>query len=307
MSDEVAHYWRHPGLPDVDLLRARFVTHRYARHAHEGYTIGLIEFGVEEFDVPGTALRAGPGAVVILNPEVVHTGQPGVPEGWAYRVTYPAVDVVAEIAAELGGPRGTPYFPTKVLDDPDGARLLRTAHHAAEQDDALAASSHLRAALAGLLRRHAARPPAVEPRPAGPGAIAAARDILHDRLLDPPPLAELAAAVGSRPFSLVRAFRTATGLPPHAYLNQVRVRRARVLLGDGLRPADVAARVGFADQAHLTRHFKRVVGVPPGAYAMGVRKNVQDRPGPGSLAFSSWHPRITCGRPSATASASASP
>ena len=278
MSEEVARYWRHPGLPDVDLLRARFVTHRYARHAHEGYTIGLIEFGVEEFDVPGAAaLRAGPGALVILNPEVVHTGQPGVPEGWAYRVTYPAVAVVAEIAAELGAPRGTPYFPASVLDDPDGARLVRTAHRSAERGDALAASSHLRTAFAGLLRRHAARPPPRDPRPAGPRAVAVARDILHDRLIDPPPLAELAAAVGARPFALLRAFRTATGLPPHAYLNQARVRRARILLGDGLRPADVAAQVGFADQAHLTRHFKRVVGVPPGAYAMEMRRNVQDR------------------------------
>jgi AraC-like DNA-binding protein len=280
MSEEVAHYWRHPGLPDVDLLRARFVTHRYARHAHEGYTIGLIEFGVEEFDLPGTAaaMRAGAGAVIILNPEVVHTGQPGAPEGWAYRVTYPAADVVAEVATELGAPRGTPYFPTSVLDDPDGARLVRTAHRAAERGDALAASSQLRTALAGLLRRHAAQAPPTEPRPAGRRAVAVARDILHDRLVDPPPLAELAAAVGTRPFSLLRAFRTATGLPPHAYLNQARVRRARVLLDDGLRPADVAAQVGFADQAHLTRHFKRVVGVPPGAYAAGMRRNVQDAP-----------------------------
>src|SRR5262245_51708138 len=99
MSDEVAHYWRHPGLPGVDLLRARFITHRFGRHAHEGYTIGLIESGVEEFDMPGTVERAGPGALALVNPEVVHTGQPGTPGGWAYRVTYPAVDVVADIAA----------------------------------------------------------------------------------------------------------------------------------------------------------------------------------------------------------------
>ena len=276
MSEEVAHYWRHPGLPGVDLLRARYVTHRYARHAHEGYTIGLIESGVEEFDVPGAVERAGAGAIVIVNPEVVHTGQPGAPEGWAYRVTYPAVDVVADIAAELGAPRGTPYFPSSVVDDPVAARLVRTAHLAAERADALAASTHLRAAIAGLLRRHAAQAPPRDPGPAGPRVVAVARDLLHDRLLDPPSLAELAAAVGARPFSLLRAFRTATGLPPHAYLNQVRVRRAGVMLAAGVRPADVAVRVGFADQAHLTRHFKRVVGVPPGAYAQGLRRNVQD-------------------------------
>jgi AraC-like DNA-binding protein len=276
MSDEVAHYWSHPGVPDVDLLRARFVTHRYAKHAHEGYTIGLIEYGAEEFDHQGSVECAGQGSVVILNPEVVHTGQAGAPEGWAYRVMYPAVDVVTEVAAELGAPRGTPYFPGVVLDDPDGARLLRTAHRAAEHGDSLAASSHLRTALAGLLRRHAAQAPPGEPRPSGPAAVRAALDILHDRMIDPPSLAELAAAVDARPFPLLRAFRAATGLPPHAYLNQMRVRRARALLDDGHRPADVAALTGFADQAHLTRHFKRVVGVPPGAYILGRRNIVQD-------------------------------
>ena len=66
-----------------------------------------------------------------------------------------------------------------------------------------------------------------------------------------------------------RAFRAAYGLPPHAYLTNLRVQRARELLDAGLRPAEVAAHVGFTDQAHLTRHFKRVVGVPPGAYALG--------------------------------------
>lgn len=44
------------------------------------------------------------------------------------------------------------------------------------------------------------------------------------------------------------------------------MRLARRLLDDGLAPVVVAAEAGFADQAHLTRHFKRIVGVPPGAY-----------------------------------------
>jgi AraC-like DNA-binding protein len=92
------------------------------------------------------------------------------------------------------------------------------------------------------------------------------RDLLVERLDDPPTLTELATLTGLSQFALLRAFRAATGLPPHAYLNQQRVRRARRLLDDGLPAAAVAARTGFADQAHLTRHFKRVVGVPPAAY-----------------------------------------
>ncbi|MEV5825417.1 AraC family transcriptional regulator [Spirillospora sp. NPDC052242] len=269
MTGEVAHYWRHPALPDVGLLRARYVTHRFSRHVHDGYAIGVILDGVEEFEHPGGVERAGRGAVVAVNPGTVHTGQAGEPDGWAYRMTYPSVEVLAEIAAELGLPRGTPAFPSPVLDDPDSARRLRAVHRAGERGDALAASTMLRTAYAGLLRRHAARYPGAG-SPAGPPALPRvvrdARDLLHASLIDPPTLEELAATVGTRPFPLLRAFREATGLPPHAYLNQARVRAAAALLDEGLRPGEVAARTGFADQAHLTRHFKRTMGVPPGAY-----------------------------------------
>jgi len=301
---ETARYWRHAAVPGVDLLRARFLTHRYNRHAHETFTLGLIEAGLEEFEYGGSLLRAGRGAVALLNPEIVHTGQAAGPAGWSYRVLYPAVDVVTAVAAELGWPRGTPSFPETVVYDERSARLLLAAHVAAECGDRLASSSLLAAALAGLLRTHArpgpgALPPAPRRRAtrrAASGAVAAVRDLLSGRLTDPPSLDDLALATGMSPFALLRAFRDETGLPPHAYLNQLRVRLARRLLDGGVAPALVAAEAGFADQAHLTRHFKRVVGVPPGAYqrergcaaddaARLACRNVQEPAGPGRLAF----------------------
>lgn len=269
VNGEVANYRRHPTEPGVDLLSARYVTHRYARHAHATYTIGLIESGVEEFEHAGSLLRAARGQLAILNPEVVHTGQAGVPEGWRYRVLYPAVEVVREVAAELGAPDGTPFFPSTVVDDPAAARLLRSVHESAARGDALASSSALRTALGTILGRHAARPGGSGGDPAAPPAVRAARDLLHARLTSPPSLEELASAVGTGPFALLRAFRAAYGLPPHAYVTNLRVQRAREMLDAGLRPAEVAARAGFTDQSHLTRHFKRIVGVPPGAYALG--------------------------------------
>ena len=72
----------------------------------------------------------------------------------------------------------------------------------------------------------------------------------------------------------------------------MRVRLARRLLDGGAAPAEVAATAGFADQAHLTRHFKRVVGVPPRAYQRErrARKNVQDPGGAAGLASpGDWH------------------
>jgi len=60
------------------------------------------------------------------------------------------------------------------------------------------------------------------------------------------------------------AFRSAFGLPPHAWQVQVRLARARTLIRAGIPIAAVAAATGFADQSHLTRIFKRSYGYTPG-------------------------------------------
>ncbi|TMR88210.1 AraC family transcriptional regulator [Nonomuraea basaltis] len=253
-------------MPGTDLLRARYVTHRFSRHVHDGYAIGLIVTGVEEFAYKGVTHRAAAGELVLVNPDAVHTGQAGAPDGWSYRMLYPSIDALAGIAAELGAPRGTPHFPEQVVRDDEVAALLGRAHLAAERGDALAASTLSRTLFARLLARHATPRPALVLPGESRGAVREAVDLLHESLVDPPTLDDLAGAVGARPFALLRAFKAATGLPPHAYLTSLRVRRARHLLDAGMRPAQVAAEVGFTDQAHLTRHFRRIVGVPPAAY-----------------------------------------
>lgn len=77
----------------------------------------------------------------------------------------------------------------------------------------------------------------------------------------------LARLGGLSPFYFARVFRAEVGLPPHAYLESVRIGAARRLLAHGVPPATVAQATGFADQSHFTRRFRRVIGVPPGQYA----------------------------------------
>ena len=77
---------------------------------------------------------------------------------------------------------------------------------------------------------------------------------------------DLAAAAGCSRYAAYRAFRQAYGLSPSDYQRQLRVRAARRLLSAGVAPASAAAEAGFADQAHLTRWFRRYYGVTPAAY-----------------------------------------
>ncbi|GHC40499.1 AraC family transcriptional regulator [Streptomyces flavofungini] len=275
----------------LDLLTARFDRHRYAPHYHEEFTVGVCVGGSEIIDYRGGRLDVGPGAVVVLAPGETHTGRPGPGGGYAYRAMYPAVHLFAD------GARALPHFRQAVLDDPQLAAALRAAHTglsrapargaeildpAADVPDlltALAAETRLTELFAALARRHAeARPLRAGDRgregTAVPGTTAIARtvrDRLADSVLAPPTLTELATELGLSRYQLLRAFRTTTGMPPYAWLAQYRVGRARGLLERGLRPAAVAGLVGFADQAHLTRWFRRVVGVTPAAYRDSVR------------------------------------
>ncbi len=99
-----------------------------------------------------------------------------------------------------------------------------------------------------------------------PRAVTQAVDFIHDNYAAGLSLSDIAAAVHLSPFHLSRIFKKATGVSPHQYLLQVRVNSARSLLAAGAGDrslAEVAAAVGFADQSHLTRHFKRILGVTP--------------------------------------------
>jgi len=287
---ELARHWQYAELPGVDLLRARYIRKEFVRHTHENFVIAAIADGVEVFHHRGADQYAGAGALALVNPDTPHTGRAGVPEGWRYGAVYPSPEVVAEIAAETTFIRGTPGFVTPVLDDPYTVGLVHQVLRAAEDGNALAADTLLRVAVTRLLRLNGGSLPQREVRTAGARIAARARAVLEERLAEPPTLERLAADLGTSPFALLRAFRDVYGMPPHAWLTDARVRRARRLLDAGTTPAEAAVAVGFTDQPHLNRHFTRIVGVPPGAYRR-ERKNVQDARGRLLLPSGAWQNR----------------
>jgi len=269
----------------LDLLHAR-VTEPFAPHVHEEFAVGACTAGREVIRYRGTLHYAGPGSVVVLEPGEAHTGGPADPPGFVYRVMYPAAGLLSEGLLSEGllsegllsegllseGRGRTPQFREPVIVDPGLAAELRSLHAALGEIDPLEAETRLAWLFGELVRRHAAPPSCdFEVR----GASRVARRVmaqLADRLGCPPALAEIATEAGLSRYQLVRCFRAEVGMPPYAWLAQHRVARARTLLERGCRPAEAAALTGFADQAHLTRWFRRVVGVTPGAY----RNSVQD-------------------------------
>jgi AraC-like DNA-binding protein len=262
----------------LDLLHAR-VAEPYAPHLHEEFAVGACTDGVEVIRYRGELHHAGPGSVVILEPGVPHTGAPADPAAaFVYRVMYPTADLLS------GGLAPTPRFREPVIIDPELAAGLRRVHAALTRGDLatepLEVECRLSWLLGELVRRHADRSTrqrrqAADREVRGTGRVTRlVMDRLADELSCPPALAQIAAEAGLSRYQLLRSFRAEVGMPPYAWLAQHRVAQARRLLERGCRPADVAALAGFADQAHLTRWFRRVVGVTPATYRNGVQDSV---------------------------------
>jgi len=263
------------GRPPLDLLHASLVHRQYAPHMHEEFAVGACTGGREVIEYRGERHYAGPGTVVVVEPGEPHTGAPAAPGGFTYRVLYPPASLLTEPLGELLREPGErrPHFPDLVIHDPELAFELRAVHAVlGGAGDGLEGDSRLAELIGVLVRRHAAPlgAPTLRRRPAS--VARPVMGLLADQMAHPPTLAQLAAELGLSRFQLLRAFREEVGMPPYAWLAQHRVTHAKGLLDRGERPAEVASMVGFADQAHLTRWFRRVLGVTPGAY----RNSVQD-------------------------------
>ncbi len=275
-----SRYWRPDGICGLELLRADASTHRYARHCHEGYALGVVEVGAHAFAARGEVWTAVPGRVVIVNPEDAHDGGPARREGgYSYRMFYVDAAVLARAMAEAAGRRvAPPFFRDAVVTDAALADRLARLHRELEHPAArLERESLLVDALVDLARRHGGAAASEDAAVRCPRSVAIARDYLAEHFTENVSLSELAALVGTDRFRLVRAFRRHVGLPPHLYQTQLRLRHAKRLLLAGEPPAMAAVAAGFSDQSHLIRKFKAAHGVTPGQF-LGRCNNVQSRP-----------------------------
>ncbi len=226
----------------------------------------MVERGAARFELDATQQRAGQGELFVLEPDAVHTGMAAVPEGWAYKVLYLDPALLHEWAERDGPPPRAARW--VVFRDRALHAALLAAHTAlAGEPPGLAVDEPVLRAVAALRPHLRPGPPDRTPTRPEHAAVRRAREHLRERWDQPVSLSELSAAAGLSRFELVRRFRAQIGVTPHAFQSNLRIDHARGLLAGGTPPAAVAAACGFADQPHLTRVFKRAVGVTPARYA----------------------------------------
>jgi AraC-like DNA-binding protein len=261
-------FWRDPDLPGVEVRRSSYNEEAFRTHVHDAFSIGFIEQGRTTFDLEGTAHIATTGRIVFIGPHLAHACNPDPDSNMAYTMFYIDPSWLLAVARELFGPDArSPRFPEPVVDDPRLVERLRGLQRAIADDaDRLERESLLIQGLAEAITRHGEPGPAQEVRSGGREAVKAVHVYLTDHLTEKVTLDELAEAAGLSRYHLLRVFQAATGLPPHAYQNQLRVDLGKRLLAQGVPVSQAALETGFTDQSHFTRVFRQYTGATPGQY-----------------------------------------
>jgi AraC-like DNA-binding protein len=244
------------GVLAVALTSSRY----FPRHSHEEFGIGVLATGAQRSWSGKGMVESLPGDVITVNADEVHDGLPkdNCTRQWRMLYIHPAI-----IAAVTDDPELQQFeFQSPSASDKRSRLLFERAYSAAsDASTALAFEQALIELLVG------------SPLPTKRQAAAATTTIRHVRdALDSNPttmwtLSDLAKLAALSRFQLVRSFARETGLTPHAYLVQRRVRLARSLISKGERLVEAALLSGFADQSHMTRAFLRQYGYTPGAFA----------------------------------------
>lgn len=253
----------HPSVPGIaEVLHARFTDHAYPMHTHDAWTLLVVDDGIIRYDIDRREQGVVRPVVALLPPGVPHDGRAATSHGFRKRVAYldrtvlpddlvgPAVDRAGFRDAELRG------------------QVDRLHRALGQAGDSLEAESWLALVRERLVEQLRCRPARTTPAPTA-GLAGALRDLLDAHITDGLTLRDAAAALDAHPTHLVRAFTRRFGLPPHRYVTGRRIDLARRQLLAGQPVAEVAIAVGFYDQAHLTRHFRRYLGVGPGRFQAG--------------------------------------
>jgi AraC-like DNA-binding protein len=270
-ESEKTSFWRDKRFRNMECMTANFITHEFAPHAHDTFSIGAIESGCQIASIRGAREFTGPGALYLLNPGEIHDGAPGIREGYRYRMIYPDIDLFTSILEDVTGRtfHGVPSFSRQLLHDPDLAAAFHRAHRLTEAGtDPLAAEEGMYSVLSEMFARYGSviiAPPGADDK----NALRRARDYLADNFASEIGLEDLTDISGLSRAHLIRAFRKHYFITPHAFQTDLRIRHARRLLRGGATPSHTAMECGFADQAHFTRHFKARTGVTPAVFRNG--------------------------------------
>ncbi len=269
MQSEEWTKFGHNAQLNLGFLHAHYVQHAYPPHSHDYYVISLIEHGHQSFTHRGSKFVTSSGGIILINPGAVHTGEAVDERGFEMRSFYPATSKMGMAAEELTGRhRGLPFFKDVQIYDHWATKSILSLHKSMfDGSSSLETESQYLWLMTQLIERYADASFTEPKLGREKKAIEKACRYIEENFANGVSLDELAQHVAFSPYYFLRVFHAEVGMPPYQYLESIRVRHAQRLIESGKPLAEVTIETGFSSQSHMTRHFKRIIGVTPGQYA----------------------------------------
>lgn len=265
--DKSANFKQSTVLPWVELRIANQSSACYEAHSHDEFSFGIIEHGCADYRNHKVTHHIGKGDIVTINPADVHSCNPEAGT-WSYSMLFVDTKQMGLVQREILNQQRTgcsdDYVPFRhpLERDPRIKYSYLSLFDALQQEESqLQVESRLydfvELAFGATVTNSKQAPSSQLKR-------------VHEKLLDDVcyahQLDQLAQEAQMSRYQLLRAFKHHYGLPPHAYLMDEKIKRAKVMLKSGQEIADVALQLGFSDQAHFQRQFKKKIAVTPKFY-----------------------------------------
>jgi AraC-like DNA-binding protein len=258
--------WRVSGMPDIVMFNGHH-DHAFMAHMHDVLTVIFVTRGAVQIEIDEVRRNVTAGDLVVIGAHQVHAARPASRAGWEMRSLHAPPHLFAR--ADIEGRTSVGFSEPVFSSDRMAASLFMKMHrHADSGNDSHRQCDQIWAFIDWFRRHIGDFEPYQVSRTSFDPELERAKDLIPRAAFNSTLIDTIAEEAGISTFSLIRRFRKSYGLSPHAWRMQLRTNEAARLLRTGLQLADVAANCGFADQAHMTRVFKKVYGVTPGQYSV---------------------------------------
>ncbi|WP_375201926.1 helix-turn-helix domain-containing protein [Hyphococcus sp.] len=252
----------------IEIARGVCGDFSFPLHVHEGLTLGVVVSGCEEVQLRSERIRVGGGAVYLIPPDTMHGGRSYEGSAWSYCSLYVTLSALSRLL-------GLQDWAHVRFDEPikQGTVMARNAAKclmalSKPTCERLCRDTVLLETLGGLCD---------ETREEAPAAmqgcderISRVRDYIDAYHAQDISLEQLACVADLSAPHLISIFKKQVGSTPYAYLIARRLSAAHTRLIKGEKLSSIAGDCGFYDQSHLNRHFIRVFGLSPAAYARNI-------------------------------------